>query len=79
MVIAVDPDDRGHWAKMERVNDAILTRAVEEGGTCTGEHGIGIGKRKFMQIEHGESLELMRQIKTLIDPKGLINPGKIFP
>jgi D-lactate dehydrogenase (cytochrome) len=51
---------------------------VEIGGTCTGEHGIGIGKRKFMQLEHGESYVLMRQIKDLIDPKGLMNPDKIF-
>ena len=79
VVIAGDPEDREHWAVMEKVNDAIVTRAVEVGGTCTGEHGIGIGKRKFMHMEHGESLELMRQIKTLIDPKGLMNPGKIFP
>ncbi|NNL78223.1 MAG: hypothetical protein HKO68_17980, partial [Desulfobacterales bacterium] len=48
------------------------------GGTCTGEHGVGIGKRKFMQLEHGDSYQLMRSIKDLIDPKGLMNPGKIF-
>jgi D-lactate dehydrogenase (cytochrome) len=51
---------------------------VEVGGTCTGEHGVGIGKRKFMLLEHGESYELMRRIKNLIDPKGLMNPDKIF-
>jgi D-lactate dehydrogenase (cytochrome) len=45
---------------------------------CTGEHGIGIGKRKFMQLENGDSYQLMRRIKDLIDPKGLLNPGKIF-
>jgi D-lactate dehydrogenase (cytochrome) len=45
---------------------------------CTGEHGIGIGKRMFMQLEHGDSYQLMRRIKDLIDPKGLLNPGKIF-
>jgi D-lactate dehydrogenase (cytochrome) len=48
------------------------------GGTCTGEHGIGIGKRKFMQLEHGEGYDLMKQIKSTIDPKGLMNPGKMF-
>jgi D-lactate dehydrogenase (cytochrome) len=56
----------------------IVEKAVEIGGTCTGEHGIGIGKRKFMQLEHGDSYHLMRDIKELIDPKGLMNPGKIF-
>ena len=47
-------------------------------GTCTGEHGIGIGKRKFMRLEHGASYDVMKQIKLLIDPKNLMNPGKIF-
>ena len=42
------------------------------------EHGIGIGKRKFMELEHGESYGLMKKIKELIDPKGLMNPGKIL-
>ncbi|NNK85968.1 MAG: 2-hydroxy-acid oxidase, partial [Desulfobacterales bacterium] len=66
------------WNTLEKINHAIVTRAVNLGGTCTGEHGVGIGKRKFMLQEHGESFELMQQIKTLIDPKGLMNPGKIF-
>ncbi len=43
-----------------------------------GEHGVGIGKRKFMALEHGESYGLMRRIKDVMDPKGLMNPGKIF-
>jgi D-lactate dehydrogenase (cytochrome) len=51
---------------------------VRVGGTCTGEHGVGIGKRKFMELEHGEGFQLMHRIKNLIDPKGLMNPGKIF-
>ena len=55
-----------------------MEEAIKLGGTCTGEHGIGIGKRKFMKMEHGDSYHLMRQIKELIDPKGLLNPGKIF-
>ena len=73
-----DPSDLEGWRQIEEINDRIVTRAVELGGTCTGEHGVGIGKRKFMQLEHGESFELMRRIKTLLDPKGLMNPGKIF-
>ena len=47
------------------------------GGTCTGEHGVGIGKRKFMQMEHGESFELMRQIKNGLDPMHLLCRGKL--
>jgi len=78
VVMVGDPANPGEWNTLEEINHAIVTRAVELGGTCTGEHGIGIGKRKFMQQEHGEGFELMQQIKTLIDPKGLMNPGKIF-
>ena len=62
----------------ESAVDRLVERALAMEGTCTGEHGVGIGKRKYMQLEHGESLSLMRQIKILLDPKGLMNPGKIF-
>ena len=78
VVLVGDPDNPKEWSLLEEINNRIVTRAVEVGGTCTGEHGIGIGKRKFMELEHGESYHLMRQIKELIDPKGLLNPGKIF-
>jgi D-lactate dehydrogenase (cytochrome) len=78
VVMVGNPNDEREWSTMEEINDAIVHRAVEIGGTCTGEHGIGIGKRKFMQLEHGESVHLMKQIKSLIDPKGLMNPGKMF-
>jgi D-lactate dehydrogenase (cytochrome) len=78
VVLVGDPDNEKEWSLLEDINNQIVTRAVEVGGTCTGEHGIGIGKRKFMELEHGQSYFLMRQIKDLIDPKGLLNPGKIF-
>ncbi len=78
VVMAGDPDDKKEWSALEKINQLIVEKAVQLGGTCTGEHGIGIGKRKFMQLEHGESYQLMRSIKELIDPKGLMNPGKIF-
>ena len=78
VVLVGDPANEKEWSLLEEINDQIVTRAVQLGGTCTGEHGIGIGKRKFMELEHGQSYHLMRQIKELIDPKGLLNPGKIF-
>ena len=78
VVLVGDPADKAGWGRLEAINQAIVERAIQVGGTCTGEHGIGIGKRKFMQLEHGESYRLMKQIKDLIDPKGLMNPGKIF-
>jgi D-lactate dehydrogenase (cytochrome) len=78
VVMVGDPADKAEWGRLEAINTAIVEKAIQVGGTCTGEHGVGIGKRKFMQLEHGESYQLMKQIKDLIDPKGLMNPGKIF-
>jgi len=78
VVLVGDPADAAEWSRLEAINHAIVQKAVQVGGTCTGEHGVGIGKRKFMQLEHGESYQLMRRIKETIDPKGLMNPGKIF-
>jgi len=64
--------------RAELVSEEIVRWAINVGGTATGEHGIGIGKRKFMALEHGASLEVMKQIKQLLDPNGILNPGKIF-
>jgi D-lactate dehydrogenase (cytochrome) len=78
LVLVGDPKNEQEWSAVEEINQRIVKQAVEVGGTCTGEHGVGIGKRKFMALEHGESYALMRRIKELIDPKGLMNPDKIF-
>ena len=78
VVMVGNPNDSSEWSMLEDINDHIVRHAVELGGTCTGEHGVGIGKRKFMDLEHGESYGLMKDIKKLIDPKGLMNPDKIF-
>jgi D-lactate dehydrogenase (cytochrome) len=72
------PEEKGQWQKVREAEEEIVSFALQCGGTATGEHGIGIGKRKFMEREHGESLKLMRQIKELLDPNGIMNPGKIF-
>jgi len=78
-VIVMDlPSDRERWARVETVNRRIVEKALEFEGTCTGEHGVGIGKRGFLAAEHGKSLDLMRQIKKLVDPECLFNPEKIF-
>jgi len=79
IVFMGDAQDKDGWEKIQKANQAIVTRALELEGTSTGEHGVGIGKRRFMEQEHGKSLELMRQIKALLDPQGILNPGKIFP
>ena len=60
-------------------NQQLVEWVLSVGGTCTGEHGVGMGKRHFMAQEHGASLEIMRKIKHLLDPQGIMNPGKVFP
>jgi D-lactate dehydrogenase (cytochrome) len=78
VVLVGDLKNEHEWKLLEEINRQIVSQAIRLGGTCTGEHGVGIGKRQFMTMEHGESYQLMRQIKMLVDPKGLMNPGKIF-
>ena len=72
------PEEKAQWQKVREAEEEIVLFALECGGTATGEHGVGIGKRRFMKKEHGESLALMKQIKQLLDPNGIMNPGKIF-
>jgi D-lactate dehydrogenase (cytochrome) len=57
----------------------MAERALRLGGTVTGEHGIGFGKRGYMQAEHGEGWSVMGAIKRAIDPAGVMNPGKLVP
>jgi D-lactate dehydrogenase (cytochrome) len=79
VTIMDDPDNDERWRVVEGANHRIVTKALALEGTCTGEHGVGIGKRPFMEEEHGGSLVLMRRIKEeLLDPGGIMNPGKIF-
>ncbi|MBP7137398.1 MAG: FAD-binding oxidoreductase [Syntrophaceae bacterium] len=73
-----DPQDAKRWARVEEATRSIVMKALEFEGTCTGEHGIGIGKSRFMQTEHGASLMLMKRLKALLDPENLFNPGKFF-
>ena len=66
-------------ARAVRATDAIIEHAIEVGGTVAGEHGVGMLKRHFMALEHGDSLKWMQAIKGMFDPRGILNPGKIFP
>lgn len=74
----IDTNDPEDVARIEGVFDEIVADALARGGTCTGEHGIGIGKQKYLLQEHGDLIPLMRDIKSQLDPNGILNPGKIF-
>ncbi len=78
MEILGNPEDASNWKRVKEAEEKIVEFAISLGGTSTGEHGIGIGKRKFMRKEHGGSIDLMKKIKMLLDPNGIMNPGKIF-
>ncbi|TWT02069.1 FAD-binding oxidoreductase [Reyranella sp. CPCC 100927] len=78
LTIMVDPDDPTNLQRAETVNDRMVARALELGGTCTGEHGVGMGKIKYLYAEHGEAVSLMRAVKRALDPDNIMNPGKIF-
>jgi D-lactate dehydrogenase (cytochrome) len=75
----VSPDDEDAWRRLDEVLGGMTEKALELGGTSTGEHGVGLRKTKYQEAEHREALSLMRQIKELFDPLGLLNPGKVFP
>lgn len=77
-VFPVDTGDEADQERAEAVNEEIVDYALERGGTCTGEHGIGLGKTEHLQKEHGDSLPFMREIKRIADPNGIMNPGKVF-
>lgn len=72
-------DDNVGRRNAQRVNDHLVEQALALGGTSTGEHGVGLGKQKYMLKEHGQvGLNLMRQLKATLDPNGILNPGKIL-
>ncbi|MBZ9726309.1 FAD-binding protein [Mesorhizobium sp. CO1-1-11] len=75
----IDPDDRDLLARTYAFNERLADRALAFGGTCTGEHGIGTGKMRFLEIEAGEgAIETMSRIKRTLDPNNIMNPGKIL-
>ncbi|MNR52655.1 putative FAD-linked oxidoreductase [compost metagenome] len=75
----LDPNQPEQAEKAEALNHQLVTRALQLGGTCTGEHGIGLHKMDFLVSETGPgAIAMMRAIKTALDPKNILNPGKIF-
>ncbi|HEY8030228.1 MAG TPA: FAD-linked oxidase C-terminal domain-containing protein [Gaiellaceae bacterium] len=75
----LDPADAESVARAEALNTAVVEDALARGGTCTGEHGIGYGKLDYLAREHGDLIPLYRGIKQLLDPAGILNPGKVIP
>lgn len=78
VVFVLDPSRPEEAAEAEALNHKLVRRALTMDGTCTGEHGIGLGKQDWLVEELGEAVEMMRTIKRAIDPQNLFNPGKIF-
>lgn len=73
----IHPDDPSEMAQARAINQRMIGRALAMGGTCTGEHGVGCGKIDSLVAEHGEGVEVMRQLKRTLDPDNLMNPGKV--
>jgi len=78
VVFPLEPDNTDELAEAQRLSREIVDIALEMDGTCTGEHGVGLGKRGALEKEHGEAVNLMRAIKHALDPQNLMNPGKVF-
>ncbi len=77
-IVMLDPENPTELERATKLNQHLVHYALDKGGTCTGEHGVGTGKMKYQQMEHGSAFEIMLGIKKTLDPKGIMNPGKIF-
>jgi len=75
----VDPGDEEEVARARQLDELLVTDALARGGTCSGEHGIGLGKRAYLAQEHPDLVPLYRGLKELFDPHGILNPGKVVP
>ena len=79
VLLLVDTTNPDEIATAEAIVGRLAKRAIAMDGTCTGEHGIGQGKQKYMQTEHGNAMVVMQAIKSALDPNNILNPGKIWP
>jgi D-lactate dehydrogenase (cytochrome) len=78
VVLYCDRSDEAEVARVTTFYERLIHRAIAMDGTSTGEHGVGLGKMKFLEAEHGSGLAVMRQIKQALDPNNILNPGKII-
>ena len=79
VLVLFDPNDPAERAKADEFAKRVSMRAIAMGGTCTGEHGVGIHKLDALRAEHGEAVELMARVKRALDPLDIMNPGKTVP
>jgi D-lactate dehydrogenase (cytochrome) len=79
LIFMVNTDDAAELDAVKAANTRLVERALKFGGTCTGEHGVGMGKLGYLRDEHGDSLDVMRSIKRALDPDNIMNPGKLIP
>ncbi|MBT8213113.1 MAG: FAD-binding oxidoreductase [Acidimicrobiia bacterium] len=80
MAVIYDPEEPTAPERAEALAQEVVLRAIEVGGTSTGEHGTGIGKRQYLSAEFGDdAVVAMRAIKQALDPHGILNPGKVLP
>ena len=79
LAFVLRPGDEKAFAAAAGVNERLVGRALTMGGTCTGEHGIGIGKLSALSAEHGPAVAVMAAVKTALDPQHIMNPGKVLP
>jgi D-lactate dehydrogenase (cytochrome) len=79
LVVLFDPNDAQERERAEALTRRVALRAISMGGTCTGEHGIGVHKLDALVAEHGDAVALMRTIKRALDPDNILNPGKTVP
>ncbi|HUB85191.1 MAG TPA: FAD-linked oxidase C-terminal domain-containing protein, partial [Rhizomicrobium sp.] len=78
VIFVIDPNKPSELKEAQELNRRLIERALSMDGTCTGEHGIGLGKMDWLERELGGAVDVMRQIKKALDPDDIMNPGKIF-
>ena len=79
LIYVLDPASAAELEEARRLNERMVMRALAMGGTCTGEHGVGMGKMHYLEAEHGPALDVMRALKRALDPDNRMNPGKMIP
>lgn len=78
LMFVIDPNDPDEVKQAHSINERMVQRAIDAGGTCTGEHGIGLGKKHFLEVELRDAVGVMATIKRSLDPRNIMNPGKML-